>query len=130
MSKIVISGSAKLQNQIKYWINHFKSKGYKVIDYPKPLDPKRLIELYPDTFKTFYKSITEADTLFVMNKDRKEIEGYIGAGVFAEMAHALNQKLNKNQKINIILYKKPSPEVFCYDEITLWLKLGWISLYE
>ncbi len=130
MSKLIISGSAKLQNQIKYWVDRFESKGHQVIDYPKPLDAKRLAELYPATFTDFYKNIEKADILFVLNKDRKNIEGYIGAATFAEMSYAIAQKHNHGQKIDIILYKKPSTDVFCHDEISLWLELGWIHLYE
>lgn len=35
MKKIVISGSAKLLDKVSYWINHFESNGYEILDYSK-----------------------------------------------------------------------------------------------
>jgi len=38
MKKIVISGSSKLQDKVNYWLNHFKNKGYAILDYPKLIE--------------------------------------------------------------------------------------------
>ena len=35
MKKVVIAGSAKLQESINYWINSFSEIGYNVLDFPK-----------------------------------------------------------------------------------------------
>lgn len=130
MKKVVISGSSKLQDKVKYWVHHFKEKGYEVIDYPKPIDKEKFMELYPNIHKDFCKSIIQADILFIMNEDKNNLQGYIGAAVFAELAFGLTQNLIYNKNIDLVVYKMPSVEVQCYDEIKLWLELGWIQLYR
>ena len=35
-----------------------------------------------------------------------------------------------NKNIELIIFKIPSQDVGCYEEINLWLKLGWIKLYD
>ncbi len=41
-----------------------------------------------------------------------------------------HKKLIYNKKIELVVFKMPSTNVGCYEEIELWLKLGWIKLYE
>ena len=130
IKKVVIAGSASLQEKIEYWINFWENRDFKVINYPLLIKKDQLLEKYPKTHKDFFKSIMEADTLFVLNEDRKGIKGYLGAESFAETCFAVTQNLINNKKIKIILLQKPSKEVQSYEEICLWLKLGWISLYK
>ena len=68
--------------------------------------------------------------LFIMNEDKDGKIGYIGAETFAELAFGLAQKLVYNKKIELVILKMPSENIQCYEEIKLWLKLGWIKLYE
>lgn len=68
--------------------------------------------------------------LFIMNEDKNEKIGYIGAESFAELTFGLAQKLIYEKNIELVILKMPSKEVQCYEEIDLWLKLGWIRLYE
>ena len=130
MLKIVISGSAKLQDKIDYWKTFFLTENYEVLDYPKSIDEEKFMELYPDVYKNFFINITKADTLFVMNEDKNSIEGYIGAAAYAELTFGLAQNLLYHKNINLVILKMPSREVQCYDEIKLWLELGWVKLYE
>ena len=65
-----------------------------------------------------------------MNEDKNGISGYIGYETFAELLFGLSQKLIYNKDIEFILLKMPSREVGSYDEIDLWLKLGWIKLFK
>lgn len=129
MKKIVISGSAKLQDNINYWKEHF-NKNYQVLDYPKAIDEKDFINLYPKIHKEFYENITKTDILFIMNEDKNNQVGYIGAAGFAELTFGLAQKLIYNKNIELIILKMPEKSVQCYDEICLWLKLGWIKIYN
>ena len=76
MKKIVISGSAKLQDKIKYWNKLFSNKNYKVLDYPKPIEKEKFKELYRSIHKTFFQNIIKTDMLFVMNEDKNGIKGY------------------------------------------------------
>lgn len=130
MKRIVIAGSAKLQDKINLWKSFFAEKKYKILDYPKPIDEEKFMELYPSIHKNFFENITKTDTLFVMNEDKNNIEGYIGAESYAELTFGLAQNLIYNKNIDLIILKMPSREVQCYDEIKLWIELGWIKLYE
>ncbi|MBQ9834592.1 MAG: hypothetical protein IJO33_05340 [Bacilli bacterium] len=130
MKKIVIAGSAKLQKQINDWIVRFKNNNYEVLDYPKPINKNDFMQLYPKIHKSFFENIINTDILFIMNEDKNNIYGYIGSETFAELAFGLAQKLVYNKKIELVLLKMPSKNVKCYDEIKLWINLGWINLYE
>lgn len=130
MKKIVIAGSSKLQDKIKYWLEIFNKQNYEILDYPKVIDRNNFMKLYPDIHKNFFKNITNTDILFIMNEDKNGIVGYIGAESYAELTFGLAQNLIYNKNIELVVYKMPSVEVQCYDEIKLWLKLGWIKLYK
>lgn len=130
MKKITISGSVALQEKIGMWLEILERKGYAILDYPRAIKEESFIEHYPDIHKDFFKNINKSDVLFIMNEDKKNIEGYIGAETFAELTFGMMQNLLYGKEIQIILLKMPSKEVQCYEEIALWLKLGWIRLYE
>lgn len=130
MKKVVIAGSAKLQNEINHWKEIFINNHYKVLDYPKVVEKERFMELYPNVHRNFFDYITKTDMLFIMNEDKDGKIGYIGAETFAELAFGLAQKLVYNKKIELVILKIPSENIQCYEEIKLWLKLGWIKLYE
>lgn len=130
MKKVVIAGSAKLQKEINKWINYFETRNYEVIDYPKEIEESRFIELYPDIHTEFLQNITTTDILFIMNEDKNNIEGYIGYEAYAELLFGLSQKLIYNKSIELIIYKVPSRNIGCYDEVNLWLELGWIKLFK
>lgn len=130
MKKVVIAGSAKLQQEIQNWRKFFINKGYEVLDYPKKIDETKFMEVYPNVHKEFFENITKTDILFIMNEDKEGKSGYIGAESFAELTFGLAQKLVYNKNIELVVLKMPSKDVQCYEEIDLWLKLGWISLYE
>lgn len=38
MEKLVISGSSKLEDKVKYWVDYFENKGYQVLDYPRLIE--------------------------------------------------------------------------------------------
>ena len=130
MKKVVIAGSVKLQQEIQNWRKFFINKGYEVLDYPKKIDETKFMEVYPNVHKEFFENITKTDMLFIMNEDKNGKSGYIGAESFAELTFGLAQKLVYNKNIELVVLKMPSKDVQCYEEIDLWLKLGWISLYE
>jgi len=130
MKKVVIAGSAKLQQEIQNWRELFKNKDYEVLDYPKKIDETEFMELYPNVHKEFFENITKTDMLFIMNEDKNGKYGYIGAEAFAELTFGLAQKLVYNKEIELVILKMPSQDVQCYEEVDLWLKLGWIKLYE
>ena len=130
MKKVVIAGSAKLQKEVNKWIEIFKNNNYEVLDYPKPIKSSMFMELYPDIHIEFLKNVAKTDILFLMNEDKNGIVGYIGYESYAELLFGLSQKLVYNKKIELVVFKMPSRDVGCYAEIELWLKLGWIKLFE
>jgi len=65
-----------------------------------------------------------------MNEDKNGIIGYIGAETFAELSFAVAQNLLNTHQTEIYVRKMPSKEVQCYEEINLWLELGWIKLFD
>ena len=130
MKKVVIAGSAKLQKEINKWLKIFESKNYEILDYPRKIEQEKFIELYPSIHKTFFERITKTDMLFIMNEDKNGKYGYIGAEAFAELTFGLAQKLVYNKEIELVILKMPSQDVQCYEEIDLWLQLGWIKLFK
>ena len=84
---------------------------------------------YPPIHKNFYNAIENCDCFLLCNFDKKGIEGYIGSAGFAELAYAVAQNAKTHSK-QIFIYKMPSKEVQCYDEIKLYLSLGWIKLWK
>ncbi len=130
MKKLVIAGSVSLLEKIEYWKKYWEDKNYTVIDYPSPVSSDAFLKDYPQVHKNFFQNITEADVLFIMNEDKNNISGYLGAETFAEMCFGVAQNLIYNKNIEIILLQMPDSKVQSYDEVKLWLKLGWIKLLQ
>lgn len=128
--KVVISGSSSLQDKIEKWINYFQNLNYLVIDYPRKIDENNFLELYPDVHKKFFKATIDSDIFFLMNEDKNGIEGYIGAEAFAELCFAVSQNLIYDKNIDVYILKMPNERVQCYEEIKLWLSLGWIKIWD
>lgn len=129
--KVVIAGSAGLQDEIQKWIQYWNSEeGYLVLNYPHAISPDDFEKSYPEVHANFFKHITETDVLFIANDKKKGIEGYIGAETFAELGFGLAQNLVYGKNIRLILAHMPAKEVACHDEIILWLKLGWVELLK
>lgn len=130
MKNVVIAGSAKLQNSVNKWVNYFTLKNYNVLDYPKFIDKEKFMELYPKVHTEFFENIRKTDILFIMNEDKNGMNGYIGYETYGELLYGLMEKLSYKKSIELILMKMPSKDVQCYEEIDLWLKLGWIKIYN
>ncbi len=130
MKKVVIAGSAKLQKEVNKWLKIFENQNYEILDYPRAIEESKFMELYPNIHIKFLENITKTNMLFLMNEDKNGVVGYIGYETYAELLFGLSQKLIYNKNIELIIFKIPSREVGCYEEIDLWLKLGWIRLYD
>lgn len=127
--KVVIAGSATLQDEIQKWISYWNGKeGYEVVNYPQAIPPDEFEKMYPKVHTQFFKDITDADVLFIANEKKNGIEGYIGAETFAELGFGLAQNLVYGKNIRLVLAHVPAKEVACHNEIVLWLKLGWIEI--
>ncbi len=130
MKKVVIAGSAKLQKELDKWLKFFESKNYEILDYPKFIEESKFIELYPNIHTEFLENVIKTDILFIMNEDKNDIVGYIGYEAYDELLFGLSQKLIYKKEFELVILKKPCIDVWCYEEIKLWLDLGWIKLYE
>lgn len=128
--KVVISGSASLQDKTEKWLNYFQDLNYLVIDYPRKIDENNFLKLYPDVHKKFFNAITDSNIFFLMNEDKNGIDGYIGAEAFAELCFAVSQNLVYDKNIDIYVLKMPNEKVQCYEEIKLWLSLGWVKIWS
>ncbi len=128
--KIVISGSSKLQENLKYWINYFKNLNYEILDYPKYIEPSEYEKNLPIVYKKFYTALENTDVYFLMNEDKNGIKGYIGASSIAELTYVVILNLIHNKNIKIYILNMPSEEVLSYDEVKHWLDLGWIKIFD
>lgn len=154
MKKLVISGSSKLYERALYWRGYFEGRGYEVIDWPRPLfehedltaeeqpepgmplghlirpgDPT-FVDRMMKFYRQFYKHLDQADLLFVMNEDKNDIEGYIGANTFSEITYTIINNLNRGHKTEIQLLKMPSKQLGCFDEIKFWCDQDYIKIYR
>ncbi len=130
MRKVVIVGSAELPEKAQYWKKFWEDKGCLVTDYPSSIPKETFLKEYPKVHTEFFKNITEADILFVMNEDKNGLTGYLGAESFAEIGFGVVQNLLYNKNIEVILLQMPDEQVQSFDEINLWLKLGWVKLFK
>lgn len=129
MAKVVISSSSSLSTEIEDWKSKWEEKGHEIIASPKRLGGNIEAE-YPAHFKNYISAINRADTLFVINVNRNNIDGYIGAGVFAEIAYAVGLNQTQTKQIEIILLNHTHEKSPWFDEINLWIKLGWIKVFD
>lgn len=127
--KIVIAGSASLQSEVMKWKSYWDNSS-EVIAYPQAIPKETFLQDYPNVHKEFFASIEKADVLFVMNENKKGIVGYIGAETFAEIVFGIAQNSLHNKHIEVILLQMPETKVQSFEEIELWLKLGWIQLFN
>ena len=129
MRKIVIAGSAKFYKEALELKKELENKDYNVIDYPKNINVN-IEEEYKQAYERFYDNLSKTDDLILFNLDKNGIEGYIGYESFAELSYLVVKKLQENNNHKIYIYKMPSKEVGCYDEIKHFLELGYIEIFK
>ena len=129
MRKIIIAGSATFYKEAFDMKKELENKNYDVIDYPKKIDDSIEME-YKQAYERFYASLSKTDDLLLLNLDKNGIKGYIGYESFAELSNLVVKKIQVNNDHKIYIYKMPSKEVGCYDEIMHFLELGYIELYK
>ena len=129
MRKIIIAGSATFYKEALELKQELENRNYYVIDYPKKINDDIELE-YKEAYETFYDNLSKTDDLLLLNLDKKGIEGYIGYESFAELSNLVVKKIQINNDHKIYIYKMPSKEVGCYDEIMHFIELGYIELYK
>ena len=129
MRKIIIAGSATFYKEALELKQELENKNYYVIDYPKKINDDIELE-YKEAYETFYDNLSKTDDLLLLNLDKKGVKGYIGYESFAELSNLIVKKIQINNDHKIYIYKMPSKEVGCYDEIMHFIELGYIELYK
>ena len=129
MRKIVIAGSAKFYKEALELREKLENLDYNVIDYPRNINVN-IEEEYKEAYERFYDSLNKTDDLIILNLDKNGIKGYIGYESFAELSNLVVKKIQEDNNHKIYIYKMPSQEVGCYDEINHFLKLGYIELFK
>ena len=129
MRKIIIASSAKFYKEALELKSELENRGYEVIDYPRNINDS-VQEENKEAYERFYGNLSKADDLILLNLDKKGIEGYIGYESFAELSNLVVKKIQENNEHKIYIYKMPSKEVGCYDEIMHFLELGYIELFK
>lgn len=128
--KLVICASASFENEIIEWKNRLENSGYEVIKYPSKIKDNFLVN-YNKEFSEHYDAISKADVLLALNLEKKDIPGYIGSGVFAEMAFAIGLNRILDKKIEVCYLNLIPEKTLPYsDELKLWQELGWIKLFD
>jgi hypothetical protein len=130
MQKVVIAGSASLEAEVLKWKDHWEQNGFLVLDYPRPIHPDSFLSEYPSVFKNFFDHIADSDVFFVMNESKNEVQGYVGAETFAELAYAVYLKMKSGNSPKITLLQKADAKVRGSEKIELWEKLGLITYLE
>ena len=128
--KLVICASASLENDIVKWKNRFEEAGFEVIKYPVKINGNFFAN-YEKEFSEHYDAISKADVLLALNLEKKGIPGYIGSGVFAEMAFAIGLNKVFDKQIEVCYLNSIPEKILPYsDELKLWQELGWIKLFN
>ncbi len=130
MKKITISGSASLRKEAEDWFNYFKKNNFEILDWARPIKKEDFEKEYPSIYKNFYKNLEKTDIHFIANEDKKNKIGYIGVGVFTELAFSIGRNFSRKNKIKIILLKEPSKDNIFYEDIMFWIKNGWLEISD
>ncbi|MBU1083066.1 hypothetical protein KKE14_01360 [Patescibacteria group bacterium] len=129
MKKVVICASAAFYQEAQEWKIQLENMGYSVIRTIQSIDENDIGQ-YKQTHTDHYSRMSECNIVFVLNLEKKNIPGYIGAGVFAEIAFAIGLNIILDKNIEILLVN-PLPEESPYlDELTKWQKLGWLKQFQ
>jgi hypothetical protein len=133
MKNVIIAGSWSLREK---WLERKQwreNKGYEVLNYPKEIqsdDDVNINQEYKNLYVDFFEDLQGADILFLMNEDKKWIEWYIGAESFAELWFTNANNVLWKSKTGIFIMQMPAKNVWCYEEIELFLKLDWIKILD
>lgn len=129
MKKLVLSGSVKMASEIEEWRGYWQSQSaIQILDYPLAISSEGFLQEYSQVFQKYFSHLDETDMLFVVNGEKNGVKGYIGAGMFSEIAYVVS-RIARGEKQEVILANSPASQLFCSDEIDLWIRLGWVRIF-
>lgn len=115
---------------IATWLRYWESRrDVTIIDYPKRIIERSFLVGYEQVFRDYFAHLDEADVLFVVNVKKGDVSGYIGAAMFSEIAYVVSQVARGSEK-RVILAEQPASNLFCSDELGLWMTLGWVTVFH
>lgn len=128
---ITICASMSFWNDIVLWKEKLEKDNYNVIQYPKQFTGEFLPN-YKIEFTRHYQEITKSDIVLVLNMKKNDIDGYIGASVFAEIAFAIgiNQTSNSEEKIEVYCLNQFPKSLPYSEELQHWVDLGWLKFWK
>ena len=129
--KVTICASMSFWEDINLWKQNLEKDTYTVIQYPKQFTGEFLPN-YKREFTEHYQKIAESDIVLVLNMQKKGIDGYIGAAVFAEIAFAVGLNRTSHSDKEIVVYcLNPFPDSLPYsEELQHWVDLGWLKFWK
>lgn len=116
--KIVIAGSTTFQKEHEKVKKVLENAGHKVLDYPHK------DEDYGKGYTEYYKNLSEADVLLVMNFNKNMVIGYIGMETFAEIGFAVANNRLKDNKTEVVVMQRCSEDA--NNELSLFEQYHWI----
>lgn len=130
MEKVVISGSASLQEELKKWVRYWEKRNAEILAWPVPVSEEYFEKEYPQVHADFYHAIADSDILFVANEPKNGIEGYVGPSVFAEVSFALGLNFVRERKIGVVFLNPPADDSPFSEALRLWIDYGWAEILE
>lgn len=129
--KVTLCASMSFWDDINLWKQKLEKDNYAVIQYPKQFTGEFLSN-YKREFTEHYRKIAESDIVLVLNMQKKGIDGYIGAAVFAEIAFAvgLNRTSHSAKEINVSCLNTFPDSLPYAEELQHWVNLGWLKFWK
>lgn len=112
------------------WKKKLEKNNYNVIQYPKRFTGEFLVN-YKKEFTEHYQKMAQSEIVFILNMQKNEVDGYIGAAVFAEIAFTigLNRTSNKNKLIDVYCLNRFPDSLPYSEELLHWVDLGWLKFW-
>lgn len=118
-----------MASEIEEWRGYWQSQSaIQILDYPLAISSEGFLQEYSQVFQKYFSHLDETDMLFVVNGEKNGVKGYIGAGMFSEIAYVVS-RIARGEKQEVILANSPASQLFCSDEIDLWIRLGWVRIF-
>lgn len=128
--KLTLCASVSFWEDINKWKDALEKNGYNIIQYPKQFTGEFLPD-YKREFTEHYQKITESDIVLALNMQKKGIDGYIGAAVFAEIAFAIGLNRTQPDKEIAVYCLNSFPNTLPYtEELQHWVDLGWLKFWK
>jgi len=129
MKKIVICSSVSFEKEIAEWKEKLEKLSFIVIKYPIKLSGN-FIDEYEKEFSNHYKAMLESESIIILNIEKNGIPGYIGPGVFAEIAFTIGLNKTMDKKIDIYCINPIPQNLPYFEELDLWQKLNLIKIFK